>query len=62
MEPGETFEHRDHARQLLALLDGVGARAGRFAANIDDIGAVLGKLGGVHDGAFRRVVETAVGE
>ena len=60
MKPGKAFEHRDHARQLLALLHRVRARAGRLPTNIDDIGAVLGKLGCVYDGAFRRVVETAV--
>ncbi len=47
---------------LFRLLHGIGARPGRLAADIDDVGAGGGKLGGMRDRLLLGVEEAAVGE
>ena len=59
---GEAFEHRDHPRQLLVDSHGLGARARRLPAHVQD-GRPLGNHGAtVRDGHDGILEATAVGE
>ncbi len=58
----QALDDWDDARELLLGGDVVGAGAGRFAADVENVGALLGELQSVRDGGLRRRVQAAVGE
>ncbi len=59
---GQRFDHRQHAPAFLVEADGLGARPGRFPADVEHVGALGLELEGVGDGGFRCEVAAAVGE
>src|SRR5437016_516040 len=56
------FQHRKNSPELLLLGHRLGARARRFAADVDDVGALLGDPARMRNGRFRIEEAAAVGE
>src|SRR5258707_5403976 len=60
--PGQLFNDRHDTAQFLSFADRHSARAGGFAADVDNFSALIDELQGVGDGCLRIEKVPAVGE